>query len=190
MPKSMPAFRRMMVFVDGENVVFNYQSLLKEGKIPRDSVIHEPDIYAWEPKSIINPGLHELLRVKYYTYATGNDERITNINNEIKSLSFTKNNDSKLPNNLFPVVFNKPKKSAQRKGVDIQMTVDILSQVYYNNIDTVYLIAGDGDYLPIIDEVIRMGKQIYLAAFSAGLNKKLEHRVDLFNLLDNVYFKN
>ena len=34
-----------------------------------------------------------------------------------------------------------------------------------DNIDTVYLIAGDGDYLPIISEVIRMGKQVYLAAF-------------------------
>ena len=45
------------------------------------------------------------------------------------------------------------------------MTVDILSQIYLDNIDTVYLIAGDGDYLPIISEVIRMGKQVYLAAF-------------------------
>jgi len=62
-------------------------------------------------------------------------------------------------------LFSKKKKEAKSKGVDIQMTVDILSQIYLDNIDTVYLIAGDGDYLPIISEVIRMGKQVYLAAF-------------------------
>lgn len=68
------------------------------------------------------------------------------------------------------------------------MSVDILSQIYLDNIDTVYLIAGDGDYLPLISEVIRMGKQIYLSAFSEGLNPKLEVMVDQFNLLDDTYF--
>ena len=68
------------------------------------------------------------------------------------------------------------------------MTVDILSNIYRDNIDTVYLIAGDGDYLPIIDEAIRMGKQVYLSAFSEGLNPKLEHKVDQFFLLDGIYF--
>ena len=186
--RSVPAFRRMMVFVDGENVVFNYQMLLKDNR-SRDSVKHKKDVYVWEPRSIINQGLHEIIRVNYYTYATGSDESIDEIKNEIKSLVFTKHTDSKLPDHLFPIVFKKSKKSAQSKGVDIQMTVDILSQIYSDNVDTVYLIAGDGDYLPIIDEVIRMGKQIYLAAFSAGLNKKLEHRVDQFSLLDDTYFQ-
>lgn len=188
-PRSMPNFRRMMVFVDGENVVFNYQKLLKEGRTSTIAVQHEPDVYAWEPRSIINPGLHEIIRVNYYTYTIGNEERIDQIMNEIKSLTFTKHGASNLPNNIFPTVFKKAKKSAQSKGVDIQMTVDILSQVYNNNVDTVYLIAGDGDYLPIINEVIRMGKQVYLAAFSAGLNKKLKHKVDQFNLLDDLYFQ-
>lgn len=185
----MPSFRRMMVFVDGENIVFNYQKLLKEGRISTTAVQHEPDVYAWEPSSILSPGLHEVIRVNYYTYTTGNEERIDKIINEIKSLTFTKHNASTLPNYIYPTVFKKAKKSAQSKGVDIQMTVDILSQVYNNNVDTVYLIAGDGDYLPIINEVIRMGKQVYLAAFSAGLNKKLKYKVDQFHLLDDLYFQ-
>jgi len=189
-PRPMSLFRRMMVFIDGENLVFNYQKLLDEGYTQTDSVKHVKDVYVWEENSILNHGLHNIIRANYYTYATGSEERINDIKNEIKSLLYVKHRDSPLPNNLHPIVFKKVKKEAQTKGVDIQMTVDILSQVYYDNVDTVYLIAGDGDYLPIISEIIRMGKQIYLSAFSHGLNPKLKYKVDQFNLLDNAYFSN
>ena len=186
--RPMPAFRRMMAFIDGENIVFSYLRLLEKGHSPKDSVKHLDNFYVWEENSIKNPGLHNIIRANYYTYATGSEGRIKEINTEIKSLSFKKHTDSPLPNYLYPVVFKKEKQGAQSKGVDIQMTVDILSNIYRDNIDTVYLIAGDGDYLPIIDEAIRMGKQIYLSAFSEGLNPKLEHKVDQFYLLDDIYF--
>jgi uncharacterized LabA/DUF88 family protein len=188
-PRPMPSFRRMMVFIDGENIVFGYQKLLDKDHSPKDSVKHLNDVYVWEENSIITPGLHDIIRANYYTYATGSEEKINNIKKEIRSLSYRKNSSSPLPNYLYPIVFKKAKKEAQSKGVDIQMTVDILSQIYLDNIDTVYLIAGDGDYLSIISEIIRMGKQIYLSAFSEGLSPKLEHKVDQFYLLDDVYFQ-
>lgn len=187
-PRPMPAFRRMMVFIDGENITFSYQRLLDKNHSPKNSVKHSENVYVWEENSIQFPGLHNIIRANYYTYATGSDENIKEINTEIKSLFYRKHTDSPLPNYLYPVVFKKEKKEAQSKGVDIQMTVDILSNIYRDNIDTVYLIAGDGDYLPIIDEAIRMGKQVYLSAFSEGLNPKLEHKVDQFFLLDGIYF--
>lgn len=190
LPRPMPAFGRMMVFIDGENIVFNYQKLLKKGLSPKKTVKHHQDIYAWEEKSTLNPGIHNIIRAYYYTYATGSDEHIKTITDEIKSLSFLKHNDSHHPNYLSPIVFKKAKKTAKAKGVDIQLTVDILSHIYQNNIDTVYLITGDGDYFPIISEIIRMGKQVYLAAFSEGLSPKLKHTVDQFNSLDDVYFIN
>lgn len=69
------------------------------------------------------------------------------------------------------------------------MTVDILKHTYLDNLDTVFLISGDGDYLPLIEEVIRNGKQIYLASFSNGLNEDLLNKVDLYIDLDPVYFQ-
>jgi uncharacterized protein (TIGR00288 family) len=92
-----------------------------------------------------------------------------------------------IPSNLYPKVFRKYK-NKKAKGVDIQMTVDILTHVYQNNLEVVYLVSGNGDYLPVIEEVIRKGKQVYLAAFSSGLNKTLVHYVDKFINLDDVYF--
>ena len=189
-PRPMPAFRRMMVFIDGENITFSYQRLLDKNHSPKNSVKHSENVYVWEENSIQFPGLHNIIRANYYTYATGSDENIETITDEIKSLSFLKHNDSHFPNNLSPIVFKKAKKTAKAKGVDIQLTVDILSHIYQNNIDTVYLITGDGDYFPIISEIIRMGKQVYLAAFSEGLSPKLKHTVDQFNSLDDVYFIN
>jgi len=69
------------------------------------------------------------------------------------------------------------------------MTVDILSNVYYDNVDTVLLITGDGDFLPIINEIIRNGKQVILASFNSGLNKSLLNHVDDYIELDTKYFK-
>jgi uncharacterized LabA/DUF88 family protein len=187
--RPMPQFRRMMVFIDGENIVLSYQRMLDKGRLALGSVKHELDVYVWEERSIIGIGLHDIIRASYYTYATGTEDKVDEIRKEINALSYKKHSDSPLPNNLYSVVFKKAKKEAQSKGVDIQMTVDILSQVYFNNIDTVYLIAGDGDYLPIILEITKMGKQVYLSAFSEGLNPKLEHKVDQFHLLDDIYFQ-
>lgn len=184
-----PSFRRMMVFIDGENIVFCYQKMLDNGFKPKDSVTHLKDVYVWEVRSI-NPSLHDIIRVNYYTYAIGSEEKINKIKDDMKSLSYLKHGSSFLPNYIYPIVFKKEKKEKKTKGVDIQMTVDILSQIYFDNIDTVYLIAGDGDYLPIISEIIRMGKQIYLSAFSEGLSPKLRHKVDQFRLLDDIYFSN
>jgi len=55
-------------------------------------------------------------------------------------------------------------------------------------IDLVYLASGDGDYLPLVSEVMRHGKQVYVAAFSSGLNAELTHSVDEFFNLDGVFF--
>jgi len=71
-PRPMPSFRRMMVFIDGENIVFCYQRLLEKGFSPKDSVKHLRDVYVWEENSIINPGLHDIIRANYYTYASKN----------------------------------------------------------------------------------------------------------------------
>jgi uncharacterized LabA/DUF88 family protein len=59
---------------------------------------------------------------------------------------------------------------------------------FTDEIDRVYLASGDGDYLPLIEEVMRRGKQIELLAFSSGLNYTLPYSVDSFNELDIVFF--
>lgn len=193
-PDNTP-FRRMMLFIDGENITHRYQDMIKQGYKPRDDrVNHIQDVCVWHnditgagSKYIINK--HEIIRATYYTYATGDEIKIQEIVEKIKSFTFDKYGSSRLPNNLYPCVFKKRNKSASAKGVDIKMTIDILNHVYCNNIDTVYLITGDGDFIPVIEEVIRFGKQVYLSAFSSGLNPELKNKVDVFASLDWMLVK-
>jgi uncharacterized LabA/DUF88 family protein len=184
-----PSYKRMMIFIDGENLVFNYQTLLKDQLETNDDIIYEKNVFVWHPNTITDIHQYEILRATYYTYVVGDDVKYKDINNKIKSLYFFKDNRSSLPNNLKPCVFKKNKQGTKTKGVDIKMTVDILSNVYHDNLDAVCLIAGDGDYLPIIEEVMRNGKQVYLASFSKGLNPNLLNHVDKYIEIDNVYFK-
>jgi uncharacterized LabA/DUF88 family protein len=187
---AMPACRRAMVFIDGENLVFCYQSMLRNGRQHRDEsdVTHIEDVLIWCSRFLPSVGLSEILRATYYTYAVGSNEKLDQIRDTIKGLQFSTHTNSRLPNTLTPQVFKKDKQSAKTKGVDIQMTVDILNHVHRDNVDIVMLYSGDGDYIPVIEEVLRCGKQCYISAFSDGLNPKLSQIADRFDCLDGRIF--
>ena len=181
--------RRLMVFVDGENMVFNYQSTLKDNdRTAAIGVIHNENTYVWHPHSFDFSG-YEVIRVIYYTFCVGDDTKVEEVKSQIKKLSYVKDQNSVLPTYLRPSVFKKSKQGKKTKGVDIQMTVDILSNVFYDNVDTVLLVTGDGDFLPIVNEIIRTGKQVILASFEKGLNKSLLNHIDDYIQLDKTYFK-
>lgn len=181
--------RRLMVFVDEENMVFSFQKTLKDSNLkPSLGVSHCENTYVWHPHTFQFSG-YEVIRIIYYTFCVGDDKRIEEVKSQIKSLSYSKDHDSVLPSYLRPSVFKKTKQEKKTKGVDIQITVDVLTNVFYDNVDTVLLVTGDGDFLPIINEVIRNGKQVILASFRTGLNKALLNYVDDYVELDNVYFK-
>lgn len=185
----MSTFPSMMVFVDGENLVHRYQAMVGE-RTPKSSVIHQPDIFVWIPSAVVTgPHPINIIRATYYTYVVGDADKVSEIESRIRWLKFDRHMESKLPDFLFPRVFKKSKKEAKAKGVDIQLTVDILTHTYQNNLDVVYLISGDGDYLPVISEAMRNGKQVYLAALSEGLNPKLKNSTDKFVDLDPIFFK-
>ena len=178
-----------MIFIDGENLAFRYQAMYEKGWVARTvDVTHIPDALIWSPIFTHVVGLHNVLRATYYTYAVGSDPHIDAIREKIKSLMFNKHRDSELPNWLTPHVFKKDKQTARAKGVDIQLTVDVLNHVHEDHVDTVYLMSGDGGYKPLIEEVRRSGKQVYLSAFSDGLDESLVNIVDDFYCLDGTVF--
>ena len=190
--KQMPPLGRMMVFVDGENLVGCYQRMLANSNIPDDRVVHERDTFVWQLNSV-QCRENVVIRANYYTYCTGDEKtKVAEIRAKIKELTFRQFEPGVhrlLLNNLTPVVFWKSQQKVKAKGVDIQMTVDILNHVYRDNLDVVYLVSGDGDYKPVIEEVKRHGKHVYVAALSSGLNSELQLISDYFLNLDNMYFK-
>ena len=190
----VPTLGRMMVFVDGENLVHRFQGMCESGRKRREEVVHEKDVLAWTHLAI-KPRLNQVIRATYYTYVKGNEERQREINEKIKELRIQQYNvpgatyaSHGLIKHLHPRTFRKIK-DRKSKGVDIQMTVDILTNVHMNNLDAVYLVSGDGDYKPVVEEAMRNGKHVFIAALSSGLNKDLRFLGDDFIDLDQYFFK-
>ena len=188
--------KRMMLFIDGENLVMRYQSMLTNGLVPQPGIFHQPDIYVWHNNFYI-PTDHHVIRAHYYTSLVGDDEKLGSINSELKKMEVkiqrfdflaehVKHHTFTSP--LYPVIIKKSQKSNKTKLVDIRMAVDILTHVYQDNLDAVYLLSGDGDYEEVIREVIRKGKQIFIGAFSDGLNPVLKTLPDQLLILDSIFF--
>jgi uncharacterized LabA/DUF88 family protein len=183
--------RRMMAFVDGENLTMRFQGMLDKMMEPSSGTKHEPDTYVWHPSALVVNSV-DIVRVSYYTYVVGDDNRLKEVNRIIRNLTWGTGHygDTNPPQgNLFPRIFKKEQKTAKRKGVDISITVDALNHVYQGSVDIVYLITGDGDYKPLIEQIVRAGKQVYLAALSDGFNETLKEAVDRFIDLDPIFFK-
>jgi uncharacterized LabA/DUF88 family protein len=187
---------RMMIFIDGENLVARYQALLTSGRKPRDDIFHIKDVAVWhESFSFITHGF-TVLRASYYTSAAADEQKLAEIKSSIKAQSFFAARNKgplissldQLPRKLTPVVLKRQPNSRGSKGVDIQLAVDALSHVYKNNVEAVYIMSGDGDFLPLLEEALRQGKQVYLSAFSGGLNDRLAEIATDFYLLDNAAF--
>ena len=72
------------------------------------------------------------------------------------------------------------------KRVDISLSVDMLSLAHTASYDAAVLVAGDGDYVPLVDAVEAQGRQVFVWFVSSGLSPALKRRADYFFNLDDV----
>src|SRR5712692_5613726 len=181
---------RTILFVDGENLVFRFQDELKAGRTPADGVIHEPDCFVWHP-GITHISHFGLFRVCYYTTVTGDDSRLESIKQKLAAIVFNAVTPGGpvITGQVVPVVFKKLQKSTKTRVVDIHLITDVLRYAHSDAAELIYLVSGDQDYLPLIHEVMRQGKQVYIGALSSGLAKVLTYSCDEFFNLDKFFFK-
>ena len=68
------------------------------------------------------------------------------------------------------------------KGVDIALAARMIEDAFHDNYDACYLFSSDIDFLPIIEAVRRMGKQVYVCGSVDGLGEqsKFLHVPDAF----------
>src|SRR5215217_9628708 len=174
---SDPHLRQWMMFVDGENLTIRAQRLAQDKGVQlREGPYYMQDVMVWMPKvlatrnRLVEEGRPEELqrlgvRAYYYTSTTGGEDVVGVVRSKLWHIGFQ------------PVVFKKPKNRRATKGVDIALTTDLLSNAYRENYDVAVLIAGDGDYVPLIEEVKRLGKIVHVAFFTAkgsGLSPELQ----------------
>lgn len=184
---------RTMGFIDGENLVMRYQAMLSEGATPQKDVTHERDRFVWHPK-ITTWSMFDFVRINYYTSTTGDGPKVEALRDTICNVEYTfsYSHNNAVPEataNLVPHVFHKLAKNIKARNVDLQISIDVLRTASLPSVDILYILSGDGDYIPLIQEASRYGKSIWLAAFSSGLNPRLRHHVDAFQCLDKFFFE-
>jgi uncharacterized LabA/DUF88 family protein len=187
---SDPHLRRWMMFVDGENLTFRAQSLAKDKGIPlQEGPYYMRDVLVWLPEReattrlLYNEnGPEELqllgVRAYYYTSTIGDEDKIRSVKQTLWDIGFQ------------PEVFKKPKRQDRTKGVDIALATDLLGNAYRDNYDAAVLIAGDGDYVPLVEEVKRLGKVVHVAFFGEkgdGLSPELRLASDRFWELTDAF---
>jgi hypothetical protein len=167
---------KIMMFVDGENLAIRYKHVLGN-KSPATDVLFKPGVCFWSPglNNIGNPPV-EIFRRYYYTSITGSEETRDGIHDSLVAAGFQA-----------PRVFHRSKERGSKR-VDISLSVEMLQHVHRRNFDIAVLVAGDEDYVPLVDAVIAEGARIVLWFFGEGLSKDLRRRVDLYFDLSYAVF--
>lgn len=193
---------RLMAFIDGENLTSRFEAMLKDGWVPRrveklyepGPIVHEAGRFVWSPSTIFGvPSREDLLRVHYYTTfsgATDDFERFKEFLTQQKVIRYQGESQMMAVEHmqLVPRVFHKTTRGTKTKSVDINLSVEMLEYIRQNALDSIYLVTGDVDYLPLIEAAMRAGKKVYVAALSSGLSRRLEYSADKFISLNNTYF--
>lgn len=173
------SYRSWMLFVDGENLTLRAQDYLsKQNRSVPEGKFYKKDCFIWMPgQPAVDPffGGQSLLapwgvRSYYYTSLTGDDVVLNTVERQLWNLGFT------------PRVFKKTRREEKAKGVDIALTKDMLVHAFHDHYDAAALIAGDGDYVPLVNEVKRYGKRVICVFFeSPSLNESLKLAADEFS---------
>jgi uncharacterized LabA/DUF88 family protein len=187
---SDPHLRRWMMFVDGENLTIRAQRFAQDKSISLDEgPYYVRDVFVWLPEVQATrrllyheDGSEELqllgVRAYYYTSTIGDDDKIRSVREALWKLGFQ------------PEVFKKSRGQARTKGVDIALATDLLGNAYRDNYDAAVLIAGDGDYVPLVEEVKRLGKVVHVVFFGEndrGLSPELRLASDWFWELEGAF---
>lgn len=70
------------------------------------------------------------------------------------------------------------KRRREQKAVDVQLAVDALEAALAGRVRGIVLVAGDGDFAPLLDAVRRAGPFVYVLAFPKHLAPELVRAAD------------
>jgi uncharacterized LabA/DUF88 family protein len=190
------SLRFWMLFVGGENFTRRGQEVLKEAaRPPKSSPWWRRDTFLWLPTegaraAFFAPTMlrysfrdqvakvKEATRAYYYGSMPTGEPEWTQTRLALRELGFE------------PRLF--PRRQGRSKAVDIVLTTEVLTLAVQKRYEVAVIIAGDGDYVPLIDAVKSLGVDVLVTFFeSNGLSPELriaaDDFVDLTPILTNAW---
>ncbi|MBK9409752.1 MAG: NYN domain-containing protein [Gemmatimonadetes bacterium] len=181
----------MMVFVDGENLVRGYERVLAaRSHVEHGHKVHSPRNYIW----VANPFQEfiipfDVIRASYYFSLVGNDDVQRQASLEaLRECDLGSQTIGNQRMKLTPRIYQRPSGGESSKRLDIEICTDVLSNTYQDNFDVLLLVTGDEDFVPLVAEVQRSGKQVVIASFQHGLSPQLRQVADVFLPLEATMF--
>ena len=86
-----------------------------------------------------------------------------------------------------PILARPDSKSFKTVGDDVKIAVDIIGEVQKG--DDVILVSGDGDFIPVVEEVQRRGVKVTVVAKKSMLSEQLSQVADEVIYLDDIQYK-
>jgi len=86
-----------------------------------------------------------------------------------------------------PILARPDSKSFKTVGDDVKIAVDIIGEVKKG--DDVILVSGDGDFIPVVEEVQRRGVKVTVVAKKSMLSEQLSQIADEVIYLDDIQYK-
>ena len=166
-----------MVFVDGTNLLTEMGKLLGVSKIaysPNDDVLQMATTVV---RVLVQrlyfelPGEQRVLRQYWFGSAQGSQEDALRVKTSLRKYEFE------------PMIFQKFKGGREKK-VDIAVAKEMLINAFHHNCENVLLIAGDEDYVDLVNDIKRYGVVVIGAFFDQGRSPDLALACDKFLKLD------
>jgi len=172
-----------MQFIDGASLTFYSQRLLKGSNYePRESNFYKKDCFLWpgaDRENFPRPRLAEPWPVRsfYYTSVDGGEEVRAEARESIRNLGFE------------PRVFSHDKHTRRINGGDIALTKDMLSNAFRGNYDIAVLVSGDGEYVPLVEEVKSLGRRVHVHFLGRHAHPELRLAADAFEDMTPVILR-
>ena len=169
---------KTMVFVDGENLAIRYgKERANRGAVFVSAVRYEPSVYVWSTKLNNECTTNaKTIRKHYYTSVQGDRVAVDKIVDALREAGIE-----------HPSVFQK--KGGQRsKRVDISLATDMLLHACRRDYETAVLIAGDEDYVPLVEAVKDTGCRVFVWFLENGMSDPLRRAADRFANIEQYLF--
>ena len=172
---SSPVPQRAMAFVDGSNLLIELGTTLAVSVRADLPTTEDVSLAAQTVTKTLREqisdgpaGPHRIIRRYWFGSIQGSDELLLERQTWLRDAGYE------------GVLFHKVK-GRDEKGVDLAVAREMLMHGFNKNYETAVLVAGDEDYLGLVQDLKRLGRSVVVCFYeSPSLSKKLRLAADLF----------
>lgn len=75
-----------------------------------------------------------------------------------------------------------PNGKKTEKRIDVLMSVEIISSAFEKNVDTIIIVSGDSDFVPVVKKLKDLNKKVEIWSFKKNLSQQLRDLLDPANV--------